>query len=252
MHLHSFSTINPCLGSATPETANLPAHLDHKQRLDQVSTNLRSVCCTKLKSLWRLEGFCCRAGSENVTKPVGTADGTESGCRTRRCLVSSKGVMCSRMSFSDKLDATRTALCWVGSAAEHKALRSHDVMPFFLEVGWAPFLSMFLYSIHQQKIGRHISNKWSGVTRVSHAVYSSSGSTNMTSWYHDFSSLHPYLHASSKCYRTLCQALQSQVEKWKKEGARKKEESLSSEGFLSYVFKYFPAFLVNSRMGISH
>lgn len=31
------------------------------------------------KSMWHLEGFCWSMGSENVTKPVGTADGTESG-----------------------------------------------------------------------------------------------------------------------------------------------------------------------------
>lgn len=33
---------------------------------------------------------------------------------------------------------------------------------------------------------------------------------------------------------------------------RKKEESLSFEGFFSYVFKYFPTFLGSSRVGISH
>lgn len=53
------------------------------------------------------------------------------GCRTRRCLVSSERVMCSRTSSSDTQDATSPALCRPDSAAEHKTSRRQDVTPLF-------------------------------------------------------------------------------------------------------------------------
>lgn len=90
--------------------------------------------------------------------------------------------------------------------------------PFFCEVGQAPFLSMFLYSIHQQKTWRRSSNKWSSVTSVTRCPF--------------FLKFNRYgllvsqlLFSSSPIYMHPPNAIGV--------SARKKEESLSFEGFLS-------------------
>lgn len=140
-------------------------------------------------------------------------------CRTQRCLVSRGRVTCSRTSFGEYTpNATHAALCWPESAAEHKTSRSWDVTPLFF-VRWVRCLLLMFFSFTTAISKRHggISVVNEVVWAASHAVCSSSGSTDLSTGYQGFSSLAPYLHASSEGCKSSCQ----------------KDESLSSEVFTS-------------------
>lgn len=109
--------------------------------------------------------------------------------------------------------------------------------PFFSEVGQAPFLSMFLYNIHQQRHG--------DTPVINEAVWPG---CHMSSTLPQVQQLWPLGIMSSLLFIPIYMHPPNAI------GVclRKKEESLSSEGFPSYIFKYFPAFLGSSRVDISH
>lgn len=194
-----------------PETANLSAHLGQAQRWGQVSTDPRSVCRAKLKAcdVWRL---LLQGGFRKCYQT----------CRHRRWHwvtgAAPEGVWLAARGWC--VQGHPSATYWMPPALL-RADRTHRLNtrlwevemspPFFCEMGQASFLLMFFYNTHQQKTWRHISNKWSSMTSVSHAVRSSSGSTDLSAWYQGFSPLAPYLRASCERYSSSCQKERKRV-----------------------------------------